>query len=110
MGIADANTVIELVDSIKRGDAVPLQGGKLGNFMSQRSAASLQKKAEEWVASTVDQLLLYLSTVDKCLIPKKEYSHLSHRGGVLEDCWGFVMWEFQGILSREKTACITASI
>ena len=62
--------------------------------MSQSSAASLQKEAEEWVASTVDQLLLYLSTVDKCLIPKEEYSHLSHRGGVLEDCCGFGKGKF----------------
>lgn len=46
--------------------------------MSQSIAASLQKETEEGVASTVDQLLLYLSTTDKCLIPKQEYSHLSH--------------------------------
>ena len=86
MGIAVACTVVELVDGIECWDTFSLQGGELGNFMSQSIAASLQKEAEEGVASTVDQLLLYLGTIDKCLIPKEEYSHLSHLGDVLEKC------------------------
>lgn len=51
--------------------------------MSQSIAASLQEEAEEGVSSTVDQLLLYLCTIYQCLIPKQEYSHLSHVKGVL---------------------------
>lgn len=84
MGITVACTVIELVDGVERWDAFSLQGGELGDFMSQSIAASLQKEAEEWIASTVHQLLLYLGTIDECLIPKQEYSHLSHFGNVLE--------------------------
>ena len=56
--------------------------------MSQSIAASLQKEAEEWVASTLDQLLLYLSTIDQCLISKEQYSHLRHLGGGLKDATG----------------------
>lgn len=84
MGIAVAGTVIELVDGIKGWDAFSLQGGEVGNFMSESIAASLQKEAEEGVASTLDQLLLYLGTIDQCLVPKQEHSHLRHPGGVQE--------------------------
>lgn len=73
-----ACTVIELVNGIKCWDIFSLQWGELGDFMPESIAASLQKKAEERIASTVDQLLLYLYTIDQCLIPKQEYSHLSH--------------------------------
>ena len=83
MGIVVTCTVIELINGIECWDTFSLQGGELRNFMSQSIAASLQKEAEERVASTVNQLLLYLSTVDQCLIPKQEYSHLSHVEGVL---------------------------
>ena len=86
MGINVACTVVELVDGIKRGDTFSLHGGELRNFMSQSIAAPLQQEAEEGVASAVDQLLLYLGTIDQCLIPKEEYSHLRHLGDVLERC------------------------
>ena len=87
MGIAVARSVIEFVDGVKRWDTLPLQGGELGDLLSQSIATSLYEETEEWVASTVDELLLYLSTIDQCLIPKEEYSHLCHLGGVQEDSW-----------------------
>ena len=87
-------TVVELINGIECWDTVSLQGGELGNFMSQSVAASLQKEAKERVASTVNELLLYLCTVYQCLIPKQEYSHLSHVEDVLGSvarawCGGF---------------------
>ena len=94
MGIVVACTVIELVDGIECWDAISLQGRELGNFMSQSIAASLQEEAEEGVTSTVDQLLLYLCTVDQSLIPKQEYSHLSHGEGVLGRCCRSLIWGF----------------
>ena len=98
MGITATCTVIEFVDGIKGWDTLPLQRGELGNFMSQSITASLQEEAEEGVASSVDELLLYLSTIDKCLIPKEEYSQLCHLGGVLEGCGGEgLRWRVQGM-------------
>ena len=110
MGITAACTVIEFIDGIKSWNTVPLQGGELGNFMSQSIAASLKEKAQEGVASAIDQLLLYLSTIDKCLIPKEEYSHLCHLGGVPGGFWEAWDQEFKSHFSPEKKACVTCTI
>ena len=110
MDIAAARSVIELVDGVERRDGFPLQGGELGNLSSQSIAAPLQKKAEERIRSTLHQLLLYLGTIDKCLIPKQEDSHLSHLGVVLERCGKGPQWKGQVIRVPEKAASITASI
>lgn len=116
MTLAVAGTVIELVNGIKGGDAFSLQGGKLRNFMPQGIAASLQQEAEEGVASTIDQLLLYLGMVDQCLVPKQEHAHLSHFwgggvggefGGELERCLEYLGYRRNAQVSycSEKTAC-----
>ena len=84
MGVAVTGTVIELINGVESWDTSSLQRRELGNFMPQSVATSLQKEAKEGIASTLDQLLLDLGTVDECLIPKEIYSHLSHLGGALE--------------------------
>lgn len=110
MGIAAACPVVEFVDGAEGWDSCSLQGGELGNFMSQSIATSLDEEAEKWVASTVNQLLLYLSAIDKGLIPKKEDAHFNHLGVVLEDCSGHLGVEYQVMLYPEKRICVTASI
>ena len=112
VGITATSTVIEFVDGIKCWDTLPLQRGELGNLMSQGITASLQEEAEEGIASSIDELLLYLSTSDKCLIPKEEYSQLCHLDGVLEDCGEREAWdgEFKACVYLGKKACITSSI
>ncbi len=78
--------------------------------MPQSLATSLQEKTEERVPSTVDQLLLYLSTIDESLIPKEEYSQLSHLGGVRKNFVGAWDGEAQVTRSPARKASITASI
>ena len=81
--------------------------------MSQSIATSLQKEVQERIASTSDELLLYLRTVDQCLIPEEEYSHLIHLGRYGEKMLQVLGREYsftRYIRARENAASIKASI
>ena len=50
--------------------------------MSECVAGPLEEKVEKGVLSGFQNLLVYMGTIDKCLISEQENTHLDHRGRV----------------------------